>query len=524
MSDYENRNRNSGGGGLLAGLIGLAIAGAATAYKAHKDGIKQSDENEKIRREQADQQEMKRHNAIASADFTPDLEDQSYRNLIDLCETAMCNFAYRENVSGLQCLSEQIDEEKLEQLNQYASKEDAVSGFYAFLLADEESTDEDEYTMLELLAEESYKQNYPYARIIASMHNEEDKTTDNEIAQSDLLIAYNELQKSYEAAKSEENAKPQDLFMFGMLCYFGSGCEEDHELAESAFRLAAQKNFSLAIDALHQYMNIDIANVPIDEQKNDTANEEDTDNDWDDIFDELEDEADDDFTETKLSSEEENDSDDLDSDEFYDVDEVSVENESIESESTPDPTTENIASEETKSNEAPSVPATENKTTQSTSKPIDHCPIQSVDVPCSTLQELVMYMRKYDFHDISYTDIFFPGDTKFEKKLTNAKRAYANASANETAFCLCDTTLFGSAKEGFVLTNQTLYSKPMLESAVAIPLSNIVGIKTKEEKLLVLYGTGENAQEIQLDALMEKGKAEKGAEHLAMLISIARSI
>ncbi len=72
---------------------------------------------------------------------------------------------------------------------------------------------------------------------------------------------------------------------------------------------------------------------------------------------------------------------------------------------------------------------------------------------------------------IGYVSIpgFMP---KFEKKFTNAVKAYA-AIGNEQPVLLFDTTIFESGKEGFLLTNQNLYAKYTVGKPVKYPLRSI---------------------------------------------------
>jgi len=63
------------------------------------------------------------------------------------------------------------------------------------------------------------------------------------------------------------------------------------------------------------------------------------------------------------------------------------------------------------------------------------------------------------------------------KKLKNATSSYASSmGSDETVIALCDSTLFRSAKEGFLLTSKRLYSKAMLEKPFAIEIGDINGI------------------------------------------------
>jgi len=63
---------------------------------------------------------------------------------------------------------------------------------------------------------------------------------------------------------------------------------------------------------------------------------------------------------------------------------------------------------------------------------------------------------------------FFPkmSDKKVAKKLANAKKSYANFSDDEEVYILCDNTVFGNAKDGFVLTSKALYSNDIAKGGI----------------------------------------------------------
>ena len=69
------------------------------------------------------------------------------------------------------------------------------------------------------------------------------------------------------------------------------------------------------------------------------------------------------------------------------------------------------------------------------------------------------------------------------KKLQNVIRSYApSMSADEIAILLHDDTVWGSSKEGFLLTNTHLYSKGMLEKGYHTKISEINNITITHEK------------------------------------------
>ena len=72
------------------------------------------------------------------------------------------------------------------------------------------------------------------------------------------------------------------------------------------------------------------------------------------------------------------------------------------------------------------------------------------------------------------------------KKLKNAINSYAHQfnKANDSAVCLFDDTVFGSAKNGFLLTTRGLYFRNMSENANGAEL-NIIDRFALKENLLV---------------------------------------
>jgi hypothetical protein len=66
-----------------------------------------------------------------------------------------------------------------------------------------------------------------------------------------------------------------------------------------------------------------------------------------------------------------------------------------------------------------------------------------------------------------------------QKKLQKAIKSYApglGSNPAETIICLYDDTVFGGAKEGFILTTERLYSKDTLESPRVVGIWDIVSL------------------------------------------------
>lgn len=72
----------------------------------------------------------------------------------------------------------------------------------------------------------------------------------------------------------------------------------------------------------------------------------------------------------------------------------------------------------------------------------------------------------------------------FPKKLKKAASAYAHYRPDETPLVLQDSTLFGSAKEGFVMTDKTFYVKQTLTSKTFVPISQILNIEIQPRSSL----------------------------------------
>jgi len=69
-----------------------------------------------------------------------------------------------------------------------------------------------------------------------------------------------------------------------------------------------------------------------------------------------------------------------------------------------------------------------------------------------------------------------------EKKLNNAINKYAKNVDKERVIALLDTTLFGSATEGFIITDAALYFKDSFTDLIIIKFSELDSAKYKKEK------------------------------------------
>lgn len=95
-------------------------------------------------------------------------------------------------------------------------------------------------------------------------------------------------------------------------------------------------------------------------------------------------------------------------------------------------------------------------------------------------------------------------DKKTEKKLNNAQQAYADYSHRETPLLLFDNTVFGSAKEGFLLTDFALYSNDLDSGGVA--LEAIDDIRLKGSEMLLLDVSGNEIGQIELTLIDKKNR------------------
>ncbi|WP_202866390.1 hypothetical protein [Cohnella sp. AR92] len=73
---------------------------------------------------------------------------------------------------------------------------------------------------------------------------------------------------------------------------------------------------------------------------------------------------------------------------------------------------------------------------------------------------------------------------KAAKKFRNAREAYAFLKPDETPILLFDNTAFGSAKDGFLVTDRRIYIHNMLQKPAQIDIADIVSLGLKGSDLL----------------------------------------
>ena len=104
-----------------------------------------------------------------------------------------------------------------------------------------------------------------------------------------------------------------------------------------------------------------------------------------------------------------------------------------------------------------------------------------------SLRDIDPFQMTLDYLDFSnekqtvYTDFV----TMPVEKLKNASQSYLFPKQNERIFFICDQSLFGSAKEGFAMTERGLYWKAHLQPAHAVAYDDLKTLK-KEKSWLVI--------------------------------------
>ncbi len=122
-----------------------------------------------------------------------------------------------------------------------------------------------------------------------------------------------------------------------------------------------------------------------------------------------------------------------------------------------------------------------------------------------------MYSKKLIDKDLA-SSLYFAPDIP-EDKLANAINTYAEGVIDDQVIALYDDTLFGSAKEGFIITTAGIYWKDMLFDPLSINFSSISSAKVvhkKKDKVLIVEYQSGHIQEFEPITV----KADKLAEFL----------
>jgi len=126
-----------------------------------------------------------------------------------------------------------------------------------------------------------------------------------------------------------------------------------------------------------------------------------------------------------------------------------------------------------------------------------------------TVEQIRALVNKYD---LKYKYLV-KGSPEFEIKILNAINAYAAEAAKESPMLLEDHTIFGSAKEGFVLTAKTVYYCLGAGRTGRFPLDRIVSVSVGSYGKLysVNFDTIQNGRSVtvRLSYTSDKQEAEK---------------
>ena len=96
----------------------------------------------------------------------------------------------------------------------------------------------------------------------------------------------------------------------------------------------------------------------------------------------------------------------------------------------------------------------------------------------------------FDYLSNHYKNIstsFYPVSSKeFTQKSRNLQNVHGYSNiTNENTLFIYDDTVFGSAKDGFVITKNCIYFRNILESPVAIPIKEIKELKATNDSILI---------------------------------------
>ena len=93
-----------------------------------------------------------------------------------------------------------------------------------------------------------------------------------------------------------------------------------------------------------------------------------------------------------------------------------------------------------------------------------------------TKQELIDTVRRLlDQYGVG-AHYYIPNTPVFDDKLAKATKHYAPISVQEIPLIIEDSTMFGSAKEGFIFTNMNIYVNNMVDKKIKVPLNQVTQI------------------------------------------------
>lgn len=114
-------------------------------------------------------------------------------------------------------------------------------------------------------------------------------------------------------------------------------------------------------------------------------------------------------------------------------------------------------------------------------KKIQYKPIFSKSI----YRDLISYLKNKYQSQFSCNVYIFDSDKKSKEKFKNAINAYAKLSADEKPIICYDSTFFGSADEGFVLTTNGIHFKNMFQSKKFISWKATSNIALKDNKIFI---------------------------------------
>jgi tetratricopeptide (TPR) repeat protein len=112
--------------------------------------------------------------------------------------------------------------------------------------------------------------------------------------------------------------------------------------------------------------------------------------------------------------------------------------------------------------------------------------------------------------------LFDDSSANAKKKFNNVFSSYGNLEKGETALLLFDNTAFGSAKDGFLITNRNVYWHNMWSSKGKIELNKIHQVELKKDNLYI------NGEEIQINLISKSEKQEFGKKIEKLLLNLAK--
>jgi len=104
------------------------------------------------------------------------------------------------------------------------------------------------------------------------------------------------------------------------------------------------------------------------------------------------------------------------------------------------------------------------------------------------------------------------------KKFANAKKTFLSGmNQSEQIYIFFDSTVFGSAKEGFALTNRGLYYKNTLENTVFIKISDITETSSEFANLIVYADSVQGARKHMTALAVQNANVAKAIQDIAQI-------